>query len=167
MIICMFSLVKTYCINTAIIYLSKCISKLNENCTLVFRHITVVIWHSIHACDVPLQKRSIDFFINGSICMGTRVTVTLILTLTQILTLITLKTLIAISNSLWTLMSSIANTMPKGAPKMLSRWRIYRSLCSWQRALTNIYHMTVCNIWDLYSNFQGLVIFTELVVALM
>ena len=56
MIIYMFSLVKTYCINAAIIYLSKCISKLNETCISVFRHINVVTWHSIDTCDVPLWK---------------------------------------------------------------------------------------------------------------
>ena len=119
MLIFMFSIVKTYCINATIIYLSKFISKLSENCTLVFRHINVVIWHSIRACDVPLWKLTamhcvIDLFINGSICMGTRVALTLILT--QILTLTTLKTLIAVSNSLWTQMSSIANIMPKRGP---------------------------------------------------
>ena len=43
-----------YCINAAIIYLSKFISKLNENCILVFRHINVVIWRYIHAWDTPL-----------------------------------------------------------------------------------------------------------------
>ena len=83
MLIFMFSIVKTYCINATIIYLSKFISKLSENCTLVFRHINVVMCHSIHACDVPLRKLSAmhcvtktfyRIFINGSICMGTRVT---------------------------------------------------------------------------------------------
>ena len=51
-----------------LINLSKFISKLSENCTLVSRNINVLIWTNIHACDFPLwkltamQRLSIDFF---------------------------------------------------------------------------------------------------------
>ena len=91
--ICMFSILRT---------LSKFISKLSENCTLVFRNINVLIWYSMVVMFVSrnwqqwivLRKLSIDCFINGSIVMAMRVTLTQ--TLTQVLTLTTLKSLITV-----------------------------------------------------------------------